>query len=224
MGANAHTPRSQSQWVVGPGRTPQGPTVQRGRAPDPGRITPRQEAARFKDGCSGVGEPRTPETPHPGKRPPPRAPSCCPHSAQSQLARARAVGLVTGLHTHTPHSHSQWVAGPGRTPQGQAVGRGRASSPGCPTPRQKPRQRSKPVLKSARCGVGDGSPSAHLRHPQPLERGPRTQASRTGGQASESAQPRKLRTHARDTPPPGRPRAAPTARKAGSQERALWGR
>ena len=44
----------------------------------------------------------TPDAPHPGKRRPPRAPSCRPHSTQSQLARARAVGLVTGLQPRAP--------------------------------------------------------------------------------------------------------------------------
>ena len=111
-GLHAHTPRTHSQWVVGPGRTPQGPAVRRGRAPNRGPPTPRQE------------------TP-----PSPRAPSCRPHSAQSQLARARAVGLVTGSHAHTPRTHSQWIAGPGRTFQGRAVGCGRAPNPGRPTPR-----------------------------------------------------------------------------------------
>ena len=92
-GPHARTPRTHSQWVVGPGSTPQR-TSSRGR-----------ESAR------------SPDAPHPGKRRPPRAPSCRPHSAQSQHARARAVGLVTGPHDCTPHTHSQWVAAPGRTPQ-----------------------------------------------------------------------------------------------------------
>ena len=54
-----------------------------------------------KDEWSGVVERPTPDAPHPGKRRPPRTPSCHPHSAQSQLARARAVGLVTGPHART---------------------------------------------------------------------------------------------------------------------------
>ena len=70
-----------------------------------------------------LGEHPSPNAPHPGKRRPPRAPSCHPHSAQSQLARARAVGLVTGLHAHTPRAHSQWAVGPGRTPE-RTSGRG----------------------------------------------------------------------------------------------------
>ena len=51
------------------------------------------------------------DAPHTGKRRSPRAPSCRPHSAQNQLARARAVGLVTGPRAHTPRTHSQWVVG-----------------------------------------------------------------------------------------------------------------
>ena len=81
---------------------------------------------------------------------------------QSQLARARAVGLVTGPHARTPITNSQWVVGPGRTPE------------------------------------------------------------RTRGRGWESAHPRTPHTQARGAPP-GRPRAAPTARKASSQGRALWG-
>ena len=39
-------PRTHRQWVVGPGRalSGKGPVVWDGRAPDPGRPTPRQEA------------------------------------------------------------------------------------------------------------------------------------------------------------------------------------
>ena len=46
------------------------------------------------------------------------------------------MGLVTGPHAHTPCTHSQWAVGPGLTPQGRAVGRGRMPNPGRLTPRQ----------------------------------------------------------------------------------------
>ena len=92
-GPHARIPRTHSQWVVGPGRTPE---RTRGLG---------WESAR----------PRTPDTQARGA--PPRAPSCRCHSAQSQLARARAVGLVTGPHARTARTHSQWVVGPGRTPE-----------------------------------------------------------------------------------------------------------
>ena len=75
-------------------------------------------------------------TPSQETPPPPRAPLCRSHYAQSQLARARAVRFLTGPHAHTPRTHSQWVPGPGRTPQGRAVGRGKAPNPGRPRPRQ----------------------------------------------------------------------------------------
>ena len=89
--------------------------------PQPVGSGPRPHAR--KDEWSGVGERPTPDAPHPGKRRPPRAPSCRPHSAPSQHARARAVGLVKAPHARTPRTHSQWVAGPSRTPQ-RTGGRG----------------------------------------------------------------------------------------------------
>ena len=135
---HARTPCTHSRWVVGPCRTPK---QTRGRG---------WESAR----------PWTPHTQAGGA--PPRAPSCRPHSAQSQIARARAVGLVAGLHARTPRTHSQWVVGPSRTPE------------------------------------------------------------RTSGRGWESARPRTPHTQAGGAPP-GHPHAAPTARKASSQERALWG-
>ena len=98
-GPHARTPRTHSQWVVGPGCTPE---RTRGRA---------WESAR----------PRTPHTQARG------APSGCPRAApiarKAQLARARAVGLVTGRHARTPRTHSQWVLGPSRTPE-RTGGRG----------------------------------------------------------------------------------------------------
>ena len=45
---------------------------------------------------------------------------------------------------------------------------------------------------------------------------------RTSGQGWESARPRTPHTQAGGTPP-GHPHADPKARKASSQERALWG-
>ena len=71
-------------------------------------------------------------------------------------------GLVAGFHARTPRTHSQWVVGPGRTPE------------------------------------------------------------RTKGRGWESARPQTLHIQAGGAPP-GHPHAAPTARRASSQERALWG-
>ena len=70
--------------------------------------------------------------------PPPQVPSCRPRNGQSKLARACALGLVTGPHAHTPRTHGQWLTGPGSTPQGRAVGRGGAPNPGHRTLRQEP--------------------------------------------------------------------------------------
>ena len=102
--------------------------------PQPVGSGPRPHAPSTGGGVRESAQPQTPYTQQ--ETPPPWAPSCRPHSGQSQLARARAVGLETGSHTHTPCTHSQWVAGPGRTPEGRAVGRGRAPNPGPPTPRR----------------------------------------------------------------------------------------
>ena len=93
-----HPPRTQDQWVVGPSSLPRGRAVGDGRAPDPGRPTPRKEA-------------------------PPRAPPRRPHSKQSQLARARAVGLVTVRHARTP-PHPQPVGSGPRQPTQRAGSRG----------------------------------------------------------------------------------------------------
>ena len=98
-GPQARIPGTHSQWVVGPGHTPER-TSGRG-----------WESAR----------PWTPRTQARGT--PPWAPSCCPHSAPSQHARARAVWLVTGPDAHSPRTHSQWVVGPGRSPE-RTSGRG----------------------------------------------------------------------------------------------------
>ena len=72
------------------------------------------------------------------------------------------MALVTGPDASILRDHSQWVVGPGRTPE------------------------------------------------------------RTSGRGWESVRPRTPHTQARGAPP-RRPRAAPTMRKASSQERALWG-
>ena len=89
--------------------------------PQPVGSGPRPHAR--KDEWWGVGERPTPDAPHPGKTCPPRAPSLRPDSAQSQLARAHAVGLMTGPDARTPRTPSQWVVGPGGTPESTS-GRG----------------------------------------------------------------------------------------------------
>ena len=145
-----------------------GPHARTPPHPQPVGSGPRQPAQRA--GSQGSGERPTPDAPHPGRRRPPRAPSCRPHSAQSQLARARAVGLMTGPQSRTPSNPEPVSSGPRqpaqragsqgwesarpRTPHTQAGG----APPGHPLAAP---QRAKPARKSARCGVGDGSPRPH---------------------------------------------------------------
>ena len=74
----ARTPRTQGQWVVGPGRTPE-------RTSGGGWESARPRAPPSQEGGAPPGRPRA-------------APTARQASAQGQLARARAVGLVTGPH------------------------------------------------------------------------------------------------------------------------------
>ena len=130
---------------------------------------PRQPAQRAGSRGWGSARPRTPHTKAGGA--PPRAPLCRAHSAESQLERVRAVGLVTGPHAGTP-PHQQPVGSGPRQPAQRAGSRGWESArprtphtqaggapPGTLMP---PPQRAKLARNSARCGVGDGSP-----RPQP---------------------------------------------------------
>ena len=177
-----------------PAARPRGRVVGGGRAPDPGRPTPRQEA------------------PPPGTLMPP-----------PQRARARAVGLVTGPHARSPRSHSQWVVGPGRTPE-RTRGRGWESArPQTPHTQARGAPPGHPhaaptARKSARCGVGDGSPRPHPPHPQPVGSGPRPHP-RTDERSGVGERPFP------DAPHPGkrRPPRAPSCRPQSTQDRALWG-
>ena len=197
--------------------------------PQPVGSGPRPHART--DERSGVGERPSPDAPHPGKRRPPGAPSCRPHSAQSQLARARAVGCVTGPRARTPRTHSQQVVGPGRTPErtsGQGWESARPRTPhtqagGAPPeyPHAAPRARGQ--LARARAlglvtGPHAGTPRTHSQQVV----GPGRTPEGTSGRGWESARPRTPNNQARSAPP-GHPHAAPTARKASSQERALTG-
>ena len=184
------------------------------------------------DERSGVGERPSPDAPHPGKRRPPLASSCRPHSAQSRLARARAVGLVTGPHARTPRIHSQWVVGPGRMPE-STRGRGwesarprtphtqaRGTPPRAPSCR--PHSAQSQLARARAVGFVTGPRARTPRTHSQWVVGPGRTPEQTRGQRWGSARPRTPHTRARGAPP-GRPRAAPTARKTSSQERALWG-
>ena len=172
-----------------------------------------------------MGERPSTDAPHPGKRRPPRAPSCRPHSAQSQLARARAVGLVTGPHARTPRTHSQWVVGPGRTPErtgGQGLESARPRTPhtqarGAPprAPSCRPHSAQSQLVRERAVGFVT---APHARTPQTHSQwvvGPGRTPERTSGRGWESARPRTPHTEARGAPP-RHPQAAPTARKASS--------
>ena len=189
----------------------------------------------------------TPNGPHPGRRRHPWAASCRPHSAQSQLARARAVGLVTGPHARIPR-HPQpagsgalqpaqragsrgWESARPRTPHTQARG-GPSAWPATKGAVQcKKRQEAAPPgtlmppPQHARARAVQSVTGPHARippHPQPVGSGPRQPAQRAGSRGWESALPRTPHIQVGGAPR-GRPRAAPTARKASSQEHALWG-
>ena len=82
-----------------------------------------------KDGRSGVGERPTPDAPHTCERHPPPPGALVP---PPQHARARAVGLVTGLHAHNPRADSQWVVGPGGMPQRTGGWGWESTRPGTP--------------------------------------------------------------------------------------------
>ena len=272
-GPHARTPRTHSQWVVGPCRTPQRTggrgwesarprtphTKARGAPPWGAPMLPSQRAtpARTSARCGvGDGSPR-PQPPHPqpvgsrprlhapeyrrsgvGERPirdaqarsaPPPAPSCRPHSAQSQLAKARVVWLVTGPHARTPRTHSQWAVGTARKDEWSGMGERPtpdAPHPGKRRPPRAPSCRLQSVQSQlARARVVGLVTGAHARGPRTQSLwvvGPGRTPERTSGRGWESARPRTPHTQARGAPR-GHPRAARTVRKASSQERARWG-
>ena len=89
---------------------------------------------------------------------------------------------------------------------------------------RKPRQRAQHTTNRGTGGGAKDSTAptlAHRTHSWWVA-GPSRTPKRTGSRGWESARPQTPHTQARGAPP-GRPRAAPTARKASSQERALWG-
>ena len=118
-----------------------------------------------------------------------------------------------GPRPHAPRTGGwAWESAPPRTPHTQARG---ARPPGALVP---PPQRANPALRSAHCGVCDGSPRQHPLHPQLVGSEPRPHAPRTGGRAWDSAQSWTLHTKARGPPPPGArvppPQRAKPARKS----------
>ena len=177
---------------TGPSSPPRGRAVGAGRASDPGRPTPAPAACR-DGGQSGVGERPTPDAPHR-----PRQPARRPRNRGWESARPR-----------TPHT------GPGSPPRGRAVGGGRASDPGRPTPAPAARP------EGGQSGVGERpAPDAPHRPRQPAQR-----AVRRGWECAQPRTPhdgpgRPPRGRAfggESAPDPGRPTTAPAARPEGGQ-------
>ena len=175
-GPRLHAPRTGG-WARGTARQVVPPPPPPGAL----LLPPRRAKSARKGARSGVGDgsPR-PHPPHPqpaGSRPRPHAPSTggraresaqlrpsntkprgpphrCPSAAptlRKASSQERAVGLVTGPHVHPPRTHSQWVAGPGGTFQGRAVGRGRGLNPGSPTQRPEAPPPARPCAISTAC-------------------------------------------------------------------------
>ena len=179
-----------------------------------------------------MGERPTPDAPHPGKRRPPGASSRCPHSAQSQLARARAVGLVTGPYARTP-PHPQPVGSGPRQPAKRAGSRrwesARPWTPhtqagGAPPgrPRAAPTGRKASSQEHVLWGwLRVPTPAAPCTHSQWVVGPGSPPRGRAVGVGREPDRGRPTPRQA--PPPPGRPRAAPTAPKASSGERARCG-
>ena len=132
-----------------------------------------------------------------------------PPTGRSGRKDARPVGRA-GPPARTPHPLPMG-SGP-RPPAPRTGGRGKESArPDTPltqargAPRRapycRPGQRTEPARKSARCGVGDGSPSPQPPHLRITSSGPEPPAPRTGGLGRESARPRTALTQARGMPP-----------------------
>ena len=191
-GRQARTPRTHSQWVVGPGRTPE---QTRGRGWESAR--PRTSHTQARGASHGH-----------------------PHAAPTAHKGAR-FGVGDGSPARTPRTHSQWVVGPGRTPE-RTRGRGwesaRPRTPhtqagGAPPPAPSSRSTAR---KSARCGVGDGSPGPRPPHPQPVGSGAHTNTrAHSTGPASPGSPPRGRAAGGGGAPDPRRPSQRRTASPPG---------
>ena len=181
---------------------------------------PRQPAKRAGSRGWESARPRMPHTQARGA--PPGHPHASPHSAQSQLAGVRAVGLVTGPHARIP-PHPQpvgsgprqpaqragswgWESGRPQTPHTQA----RGAPPGTliPPPRH---------ARARAVGLVTGLHARDPPHPQPVGDGPRQPAKRAGTRGWQSTRPRTPHTQAGGTPslaPSCRPQRAKPARKS----------
>ena len=186
-----------------------GPHARTPPHPQPVGSGPRQPAQRAGSRGRESARPRTPHTRAEGA--PPWSPSCRPHSAQSQLARARAVGLVTGPHARTL-PHPQLVASGPWQPAQRAGSRGWESArPRMPqtqargAPRRAPSCRlhsaQSQLARAHAVGLVTGPHARTPPHPQSVGSGPRQPAQRAGSRGWESARPRTPNTPARGAPP-----------------------
>ena len=187
------------------------------------RGTPERHATGHNHGTRTGAKPQ---------RPPGAANPGSVHNTRRGAAREK-VPRTAGLpRPHTAPTASGKRA-PAARPKRREVGGARAPDPGRPTPRQEapppgtlmpPPQRAKPARKSPCCWVGEGSTRPHPPHPQPVGSRPQPHA-RKDEWSGVGERPTPDAPHpGKRRPPPGHPHAAPTARKANSQERALWGR
>ena len=144
-----------------------------------------------------------------------------------QHARARALGLVTGLQARTPRTHSQWVVGPGRTPERTRGPGWESARPRTPHTQARGGPPGQPhaaatARKSARCGVGDGSPRPHPPDPQPVSSGPRPHA-RADERSGVGERPSPDAPHPGKRRPPRAPSFAPPQRAKPARKSARCG-
>ena len=177
------------------------------------RGKPERHAAGHNHGTRTASKPQ---------RPPAAANPGIAHNTRRTTARDKVSRTAGPPRPHTDPTASGKRA-PAAHPKRRGVGGRRAPNPGRPTPRQEAPPPGHPhaaptARKSARCGVGDGSPRPHPPHPQPVGSGPRLHA-RTDESSGVGERPSP------DAPHPGkrRPPRAPKCRPHSAQERALWG-
>ena len=160
-----------------------GPHARTPPHPQPLSSGPWQPTQRVGSRGWESARPQTPHTQAGGA--PPRAPSCRPHSAQSQLKRARAVGLVTGPHARIP-PHPQPVGSGPRQPAQRAGSRGWESTRPMPhtqargappwAPSRRPHSGQSQLPRARAAGLVTGPHAGNPPHPQPVGSGPRQPA------------------------------------------------
>ena len=153
--------------------------------PHPQTVSSGPRPHARKDEWSGVGERPTPDAPQPDKRRPSRYQQAAP-TARKASSQERALPGCRRVPTPAPPAptaYGNWA--PVARLKERVVRGGRVPDLGRPTPRQgapppstlmPPPQRAMPARKSARCGVGDGSPRPYPPRPQPVGSGPRPHA------------------------------------------------